>query len=108
MTVCGLVLMGFAIDNNFATSQFNLLLLFSSTPYTIHYYSYSITNTLSLYIHITAYTEVSLIASSLSKSSITDSLQYPAFIEHYKTCAVVLVYLLPFYDLHDPSVPRSL
>ena len=54
-----------------------------------------------------AYTVVSLIASSLSKS-LTTTAYNMLFSSNYKTCVFVLANLFPFYDLQNPSVPESL
>ena len=79
-----------------------LLLLAQAT-----YCSQSITSTQLVHIHIAAYTEVSLIASSLSKGLNTTA-HTMLFTSNSKACTFVLVYLFPFYALPDPSVPNSL
>jgi len=57
--------MGFILDENDVTSQFNLLQIYSSNACTSS--SYDITSTLLLHLHTAAHAEVSLIAPPLNK-----------------------------------------
>ena len=71
----------------------------------VTYCSLNITSTLLLHIHIAAYTEVSLIASSLSNGLNTTN-RNMLFTLNTKVCAFVLAYLFALYALQDLSVPK--
>jgi len=92
--------MGFILDENDVTSQFNLLLIYSSNSCTSS--SYSITSTLLLHLHTAAHAEVSLISPSLNKSLTTTDyiMLFSSKLPGLCTCPRIFLLLLWLTELH--------